>query len=258
MNHIFLPLVVKQWSAWSPHLHNHDDWLSWARATPMAMQPALDETQVMAARDTIRRTLPLPLRRHTSPTTQMVLATCAPLVTKQPIDYVLFCSQHGELQRSMQLLNDIATQTLLSPADFTHSVHNIAVGLLAIWQYLTVNTQSIAAGAQTFMMGMIDAMAWLQLHPGKTVLLAMYDDVIPVPYQSLVYTPHAPYVLALLLTTGTKDTASCLLPQLTSTTPKMASLLPPALTFLAWLLQTSQQPLTQPCYGQSLIWHRHR
>ena len=38
---------------------------------------------------------------------------------------------------------------------------------------------SIAAGDNTFLMAMVEAITWMQLNPGKNVLLVMFDEHIP-------------------------------------------------------------------------------
>lgn len=196
-------VTVKQWAAWSHALSTPEAWSAWA--LDVYQKPAtssnLSLCQEGSTADLNLSTIPASYRRHASQATKMALATTLPLMADYAIDYVIFASQHGEAQRSIGLLTDIVANTLLSPVAFTHSVHNIAVGLLAIIQRLQINTTAIAAGVHTFTMAMIEAMAWLQQNPGKTVLLTMYDDEVPHLYKAFCPQQALPYVVTLLLTT---------------------------------------------------------
>ena len=44
-------------------------------------------------------------------------------------DFLVFCSQHGDLTRLREMLRDIASGVELSPTAFSQSVHNASAGL---------------------------------------------------------------------------------------------------------------------------------
>ena len=53
----------------------------------------------------------------------------------------------------------------LSPARFSHSVHNTQVGLFSIWARNPLPSVSVAAGAETFAHGFLEAVGRLQREP---------------------------------------------------------------------------------------------
>ena len=98
-------------------------------------------------------------------------------------DFLVFCSQHGELSRTRELLGSIVGGSELSPAGFSQSVHNTSAGLYTIIKQSDVPATSLAAGAGTFAYGWLEAESFLVTNPGKTVLLVSYDEVLPVEYE---------------------------------------------------------------------------
>jgi hypothetical protein len=217
--------TVKNWAAWAPGIHSREDWLAWSTA-PFAPN----------GNDRIKPTsIPPQLKRRCSHLTKVALEVSNQAMDTHTIDYAVFCSQHGELQCTVELLKDLASHTLLSPTHFSQSVHNTAAGLFSVMHKLHHNITSLAAGDNTFKMGLIDACTWLQLHPTDTVLLAMFDEYIPEIYQQ----NNFEYAVAFLLTNGpdkfTLDSRRSL-PSSSIGGGNDNKKIPPALSFLArWI-----------------------
>jgi hypothetical protein len=114
-------------------------------------------------------------------------------------DFLVFCSQHGELSRTHELLGSIVGGSELSPAGFSQSVHNTSAGLFTIITQSNAPATSVAAGAGTFAYGWLEAESFLSLNPGKTVLLVSYDEVLPVAYQPYGQQVQRSFALGLLL-----------------------------------------------------------
>jgi len=94
--------------------------------------------------------------------------------------YSVFGSQHGELVTTQGLLESIADGELLSPAGFSASVHNTAVGLHSINNRNEYPCTSIAAGRDTLPSCFVEAFSLLQTGADR-VLLVYADDVVPAP-----------------------------------------------------------------------------
>ncbi len=95
---------------------------------------------------------------------------------------LILASRHGDLQRTLKMLADIAAGESPSPTDFSMSVHNAPLGIAAIqWSINTPHT-AIAAGRDTLLAGLTEAIAQLQAEPGQPVLLVYTDLSLPALY----------------------------------------------------------------------------
>ncbi len=237
-------LSVIDWAAWAPGLTKKEDWLSWS-----------ENPVIPSGNAEIKPTsIPADIRRRCSHLSKMALEVSTQMLMSHSVDYAVFCSQHGELKRTVGLLQDIAAKEILSPMSFAQSVHNIAAGLFSVIHKLQQNMTSIAAGDSTFLMGMIETVTWLKLNPGKVVLLTMFDQYIPDEYEALNIQSNYEYAVALLLTNNLTSTPAISLTLVYTKRHVLKKELPLALEFLAWLLQPQEQELTQSTGEQILRW----
>ena len=86
----------------------------------------------------------------------------------QTIDYSIFCSQHGELVRTREILKSISEGVEISPAAFAQSVHNTGSGLYTIIAKSNAPSTSITSGANTFAYAWVEAQAYLANNPAHT------------------------------------------------------------------------------------------
>ena len=93
--------------------------------------------------------------------------------------YCVFGSQHGELVTTQGLLESIVGGDLVSPAGFSASVHNTAVGLHSINNKNTYPCISLAAGLDTLTSCFIEASAILEQQAVDNVLVVVADDKVP-------------------------------------------------------------------------------
>src|SRR5690606_29723508 len=105
--------------ALSPGLVDERDWQEWAQwgqwpaAAPFPATPLL----------------PMMMARRLSQGSRLAVQVGLSLLARHPVDYAIFVSRHGELARSVTLLQALAARQALSPTDFSMSVHNTAAGL---------------------------------------------------------------------------------------------------------------------------------
>lgn len=112
---------------------------------------------------------------------------------------LVLASRHGDLQRTLKMLADIAAGESPSPTDFSMSVHNAPLGIAAIqWSINTPHT-AIAAGRDTLLAGLTEAVAQLQTQPGQPVLLVYTDLPLPAAYADNDPPDPCSCALALLL-----------------------------------------------------------
>jgi hypothetical protein len=179
---------IQDWAAIGLGLETHSEWEEWAHSgtrgtvssAPKAATPAL-------------------LRRRVTPIGQSALRAAYPLA-QAPVRYIL-CSRHGEFQRTLSLLQSIARGEESSPADFSLSVHNALAGLLSIATGNHSGHTALAAGADSFGFGLVEALGCLIERPAESVLLVYFDESLPTPYSELPDVREEPGIaLALLLT----------------------------------------------------------
>ncbi|QGX90341.1 beta-ketoacyl synthase [Tatumella sp. TA1] len=139
--------------------------------------------------------------RRLSSGSRLALDCALDITTRHSPDAFIFTCRHGELERNHRILSALAEGDAVSPTDFTMSVHNSAVGQLAIMLDAPVSSTSISAGEDSFQQGIIEAVALLG-NGFTRILLVDFEGKLPefyLPHAS----PHWPYACALLLEKGT-------------------------------------------------------
>jgi len=145
--------------------------------------------------------IPAMLRRRLSLLGRAALSVIMPLADTHGAMPLVYVSRHGDLNRTLGLLEDLAKAEPLSPTAFSLSVHNATAGLFSIQQQLTHNITAISGGDQELVPGLLES---LGLCNGQTprVLCVFCDESVPAIYQSQVNQPAQPYALALVLGIG--------------------------------------------------------
>ncbi|MFH1806772.1 MAG: beta-ketoacyl synthase chain length factor [Pseudomonadota bacterium] len=105
----------------------------------------------------------------------------APALAPGGNPHIVFASRHGNIDRTLKLLHQVATGETLSPADFGMSVHNALVGIASINWSITQSHTAIAAGADSFVAGMTETLCQLA-DQGGPVILCYVDLALPDVY----------------------------------------------------------------------------
>ncbi|MCF6765858.1 beta-ketoacyl synthase chain length factor [Thiotrichales bacterium 19S3-7] len=174
------------------------------------------------------------------------------------IDYIVFGSQHGELDNTVNVLNAISHKETLSPMKFSLAVHNAAAGLYTIIERINTPATSIAAGVDTFLMSMLDAINFLKSNANKTALVVVFDQLLPHCYQGLTIRYDCAYAIALLLRNDTNsDSNICvsMTPYAQGINKRDINATPAALEFYNWCHDASiQHTLVQYSLTQKFSW----
>lgn len=166
---------LQSWSAWSPDLSSLGQWVAWAggpsRLSDARQKPLCPQ-------------LPPNQRRRATNLSRAALQTamsCISKVNSAPSDLrLVFASRHGEGYLTLGLLESVAQKEMLSPNDFSLSVHNSASGICSQASGITGCGQALAAGDDTWVSAWLEAgMAILE---GAKVLLTLYDERLPEPF----------------------------------------------------------------------------
>jgi len=219
--------VLRSWAAWSPGREDERAWRAWA-ARPVALER---EGQPEVA------FLPALLRRRCSTLTRIMLATgfgCCDAADRANARTV-FASRHGNINESISLFERLSRGQPLSPARFSHTVHNAQAGLFSIAAENRLPSSSLAAQDDTFACGFVEALTHLQREPERAVLLVMADIPLDPTFSPLVDEPVAAYGLGLLLAND-GDGQKIAFSSAASDAPPAPRAWPEAMEFLRWLI----------------------
>ena len=177
-----MELYIKSWALWMPPEFGINNIAATA-------QPELSHIPAM----TRRRLSKLTKQAFEVAINASTDAAPAPLPT-------VFASRHGDLHKTLQLLQQLAAAEELSPSQFALSVHNAISGQFSIYSQNQADSNAIAAGADSLHYALLDAAARLQQDASVEQILVVYaDEPVPAAYQSFCQDPSVPVALALLL-----------------------------------------------------------
>lgn len=160
-------------AAWAPGLDADDAWRAWAR------QPY----PLGAGADPAVRAMPPMLRRRAGLLGKMALEVAYRCLDGRRDVPAVFCSRHGEVARSVDLLNDLVQGEMLSPTAFGMAVHNASAGLFSIARADRANHLALAAGAATIEHAVIEACGLLA-DGAPMVLLVASECPVPAPFEA--------------------------------------------------------------------------
>lgn len=103
---------------------------------------------------------------------------------------LVFASRHGDVARSMELLDALAAGQPLSPTTFGLSVHNAIAALYSIIRGQRGNYLAVAGGKATAETACVEA-AGLLADGAEEVLLVVYDAPLPEVYRGFADEPDA-------------------------------------------------------------------
>ncbi len=219
---------VKTWAAWSSEREADADWLAWANGAPTVMP----QEQPAAAK------APQLLRRRVSGLGQKALQAAWGSPASSSARFV-FSSRHGEFSRTLSLMDALAREDQVSPADFSLSVHHALAGLLSIATGNRRGHTAIAAGKESFFYGLLEALGCLAETPECPVVLVHYDERLPAPFDHFDSPGDETIAMALTLTTEKVGPAMRL--AITPVTGNQSTSATPAHDFLGFFLGQRQQ-----------------
>jgi len=180
---------ISRWSAWAPGLSTPEEWSAWA-ANDAGL--AGEESPKVPE-------LPALVVRRASRADRIALRAafdcCAGITGPLP---TVFASRHGEVHRSLELLEALAKEEALSPTSFSLSVHNAAAGLFSIGRKDRSPSTSLAAGLDSLPMAVLEA-AGMLAEGAPRVLVVAQEEPLPPPFQPYVAEREPCAAVALLL-----------------------------------------------------------
>jgi hypothetical protein len=238
---------VNAWSAWAPGLVDHDAWRAWA-AAPWV--PVGDDTPALAE-------VPAMQRRRIERLGRMAIQTAFWCQQAQDSGVPLvFASRHGDVARSMELLEALATDQPPSPTTFGLSVHNAIAALYSILRHERGNYIALAGGIATVETACVEA-ATLLADGAPEVLLVVYDAPLPGIYAGFADEPDAGFAWCWRIGPATGSTPALALTwdADASADSTEATALPHGLDVLRFFL-SGDASLRWRCDGTVWLWTR--
>jgi hypothetical protein len=195
--------------------------------------------------------LPSLLRRRVSAVGQLAFRAAWALRPDAATRFI-FCSRHGEFDRTLRLLDGVTTGEPLSPADFNLSVGNALAGLLAMATENCAGHTAIAAGEDSFATGLLEAVTCIAAGDDERILLVYFDDVLAGEYSEL-HTPESAEPMAIALILGVAhgdngDIVATLLPA------SACANYPPSASMAADFLRFLQERTETTSVGRQIGW----
>lgn len=194
------------------------------------------------------------LRRRLSPLGKMAASVAWPLLAENAALPSLFCSRHGELERTVGMLQDLARGDALSPTHFSLSVHNAIGGVFSIARRDQSPISALAVGEEGLSQALLETRLILAEQSAEEALCLVYDAPLPAVYADFGKEPEWPYAVAFVVglpeTAGPGDISLDLSLRKTEDLPPGAPTAeraePQALSFLRFLLGGAQGELLLP------------
>jgi len=236
---------IAEYAAWAPGLDTQEAWLKWAKE-PCAIgtdsEPGV-------------RAMPAMLRRRAGFLGKMALEAAYQCIGAQKNIPTVFCSRHGEVSRSLEMLSAMAKGEPISPTSFGMSVHNAIGGLFSIARADKSNNMAIAAGTSSVENAVIEACGLLE-DGAPQVLLVVYDCPLPPAYISFQGSDDQAYSWAWLMERPGESVLSLAWSGKSETSGQKADTLAAGLEVLGFYLR-GDHALERECGHQRWLWSRN-
>lgn len=140
----------------APGLVEAGDRRAWAEAAGSDMPDALPDAPLV-----FTKRLPMMKARRMSAGARLACEAALALEGAPQAQGWIFSSRHGETVRGVKILDALAVGEAPSPTDFMMSVHNAAAGMFTIEGSVHAPASSVAAGADSFHMALVEAAGML-------------------------------------------------------------------------------------------------
>ena len=117
---------------------------------------------------------------------------------------VVYCSQHGDIERTLSVLETLAEEEPISPMHFSLAVHNAICGVLSIHTGNEANICSLAAGEQGVVPALLEAAGIIE-EGAEKVLCIIADVRLPDIYYDASSKPKLPFTVSALISRANSE-----------------------------------------------------
>ncbi len=229
-------------AAWAPGVETPEDWLDWS----LGRREITGETE-----PAVRAMAPM-LRRRAGFLDRMALEVAYRCLGDRRDVPIVFCSRHGEADRSVSMLSELAKGQPLSPTAFGMSVHNAVGGLFSIARADRAHHVALAAGQSSVEHGVIEA-GTLLADGEPAVLLVVYDCPLPPVYRAFEDCHEQPFAWAWLMEPNGARRMTLAWSPIESSAPSDTAALPGGLEIWRFYLRR-EHSLERRCDGRRWVW----
>jgi len=236
---------IGSYAAWAPGIETQEAWQAWAQSSFVISGDA--EPAV--------RAMPAMLRRRAGFLGKMALEVAYQCLGERTAVPTIFCSRHGEVSRSVEMLADLANGVPLSPTSFGLSVHNATGGLFSIARKDQASNIALAAGKSSIEHAVIEACGLLA-DGEPEVLLVVYDCPLPAIYSDFAGEEEQPHAWAWLMQAPSENMISLSWSASSGELTSDAERMPAGLEILRFQLRQDRE-LCRICDGRQWKWAHH-
>lgn len=190
--------IINQ-AAWAPGLSTPQAWADWAERPVWISRAGQAEPGVAP--------MPAMLRRRAGFLGKMALEVAYECLGPRRDVPSVFVSRHGDAERVVGLLGELARGAPLSPTGFGMAVHNAHAGLFSIARADRAQHIALAAGASSVEHAVIEACGLLA-DGAPLVLLVVSDCPLPPPLARFEDCDEQPHAWAWLMAAAGADPIS--------------------------------------------------
>ncbi|MDR1275167.1 MAG: beta-ketoacyl synthase chain length factor [Candidatus Accumulibacter sp.] len=122
------------------------------------------------------------LKRRLSPLAKLTLSVAYECSKGVPDPRLVYASRHGEITRTLSMLEDLAHGEGVSPTVFSLSVLNATAGLFSLIFKNVEPTTAISSGRSSFGYGLLEAALRFAEAPSRPLLYVYSDEPLPGIY----------------------------------------------------------------------------
>ncbi len=182
----------------APGIVSEEDRRSWACGALPEFPQSLPDVPL-----TYKKRLPMMKARRMSLGSRLACEAALEVASDFSVEAWIFSSRHGETGRGVKIVDALTVGETASPTDFVMSVHNAAAGMFSIENQCNLPVTSLAAGAETFHMAVLEAAALLGTGMNQ-VAVVDFESEIPEELMSAFECPsvNMTYATAWVLAKG--------------------------------------------------------
>lgn len=192
-----LPITLAAWNAWEMGSTAPESWTHIDTAGNEQSHSTLTKAQ----------RIPAMLRRRLGSLGKAAIASGEELIAN--IDEsipTVFCSQHGDLKRTLGLLDSLSKQEPLSPTQFSLSVHNAIAGIYSIARKDHSATTALSCMQDDVSTALLETQLILEEQQSQYALCIVHDEPVPARYSTSAQ-PKRAYAVSFLLCARPSSTA---------------------------------------------------
>ena len=144
--------------------------------------------------------LPPKLKKRLTPSISMALEVAYQCIGDEHANIrSVYCTRYGEYARTYQMLNTLINDSMVSPASFSLSTHNVPLGIQAVNTGNTAASSTVSSLGATLENGFLEAAMMVQQY-AEPILMIYVDVPLPESYGLQLTGKEKAMALGILLT----------------------------------------------------------